>query len=395
MPAQALGKKIAVVGASAAGLYAAGLLARAGASVEVFEQAERVEPLRRTLIVTSRMRDILGQVGEPSVVNQIHRFELFTDGRVAKIHLTRPDLVIERSALLRSLGDEARAAGARQQFGRRFNSLEKTQKGLQLNLQTADGRCESREVSTLIGADGAASKVARAGGWPRLTTVPLIQAIVRLPAEYPPDTVRVWFIPDDTRYFYWLIPEADGRGALGLIGEDGAAARRALERFVEKKQFEPQSYQAARIPVYTRWVETCRAFGGGNIHLLGDAAAQVKVTTVGGIVTGLRGAAGVAESIIHGRTRILSKLRRELDTHLLIRRALHHFQQADYSRLVDLLNPGARDSLGIHTRDEAVRVLWNICRRQPRFVLLGLRGLITGRSLALARPSQTLDSTGR
>ena len=390
MPAQALKNKIAVVGASAAGLYAAGLLARAGASVEIFEQAERVEPFRRTLIVTSRMRDILGRTGEPSVVNQIHRFELFTDGRVAKIHFARPDLVIERSALLRSLSDEARAAGAFQYFGRRFSSFERTRTGLQLNLQTADGRFESRDVSTLIGADGAASKVARAGGWPGLSTVPLIQAIVKLPAEYPADTVRVWFIPDDTRYFYWLIPEGSGRGAVGLIGEDGAAARRALERFLEKKQLEPLSYQAARIPVYTRWVETSRTYGAGSIHLVGDAAAQVKVTTVGGIVTGLRGAAGVAESILNGSTRILSKLRRELDTHLLIRRALHDFQQTDYSRLVDLLNPGARDSLAIHTRDEAVRVLWHICRKQPRFVLLGLRGLITGKSFASAGAGRTV-----
>lgn len=381
MPAQPLKKKIAIVGGSAAGLHAAALLARSGAAVQVFEQAERVEPLRRTLIVTSRMRDILGTAGEPSIVNQIHRFELFTDGRVAKIQLARPDLVIERAALLRSLTSEARAAGASLQFGKRFRSLEKTGTGVRLNLHNSAGTSESHDVSTLIGADGAGSKVAQAGGWPALRTVPLIQAIVRLPADYPPDTVRVWFIPDDTRYFYWLIPEAEGRGALGLIGEDGPAASRALERFLEKKQFEPESFQAARIPVYTRWVETRRAFGGGNIYLAGDAAAQVKVTTVGGIVTGLRGAAGVAESILDGRTRILGQLRRELDAHLLIRRALHHFQQSDYSRLVDLLSTSARESLGIHTRDEALRVLWHICKIQPRLVLLGLRGLITGRSI--------------
>jgi len=31
-------------------------------------------------------------------------------------------------------------------------------------------------------------------------------------------------------------------------------------------------------------------------------------------------------------------LRRELDTHWLIRRTMHHFKQKDYSQLVDLLN---------------------------------------------------------
>lgn len=378
---ESLKSNVAIVGGSAAGLYAATLLARGGARVDVFEQSERFEPLRRTLIVTSRMRDLLGAAGEPSVRNEIWRFELFTDGRVAKVELARPDLVIERAALIQSLASHARAAGAGVHLGKRFRCLEKTRAGIRVNMESANGSSESRDASAVIGADGAASRVARSGGWKQLDTVPLIQAIVRLPSDFPPSTVRVWFIPDDTRYFYWLIPESEGYGALGLIGEAGAPARRALERFMEKKQFEPQSYQAARIPVYTRWVPAVRRFGAGKVYLAGDAAAQVKVTTVGGIVTGLRGAEGVAESILHGRSRILRKLRRELNAHLIIRRALHQFQQADYSRLVDLLNVGARESLAIHTRDEAAKVLWHICRRQPRFALLGLRGLLMSKPI--------------
>ena len=55
-----------VVGSSVAGLYAAGLLARGGASVEVLERDERLDPVARTLIVTSHMRDLLGAAGEPS-----------------------------------------------------------------------------------------------------------------------------------------------------------------------------------------------------------------------------------------------------------------------------------------------------------------------------------------
>jgi hypothetical protein len=74
----------------------------------------------------------------------------------------------------------------------------------------------------------------------------------------------------------------------------------------------------------------------------------------------------------------LTALRRELDTHWLIRRALHHFQQKDYSQLVDLLNTATRQSLGEVNRDESMRLLWNVFRRQPRLVLLGLRGLLMG-----------------
>jgi flavin-dependent dehydrogenase len=234
----------------------------------------------------------------------------------------------------------------------------------------------------VVGADGAQSSVAQAAGWPRQPTVPLIQAVVQLPAGMPRDTVRVWFIPDDTPYFYWLIPESADRGVLGLIGVDGQETRRCLERFMAKRQFTPLAFQGARIPVYNKWIPVERRLGQGHVYLVGDAAGQVKVSTVGGVVTGFRGAFGVSEAILNGgRSKELRALRRELDLHLLIRRSIHSFQQADYSRLVDWMNDAMRRSLSSVTRDEAGRVLWHVCRNQPRLLLIGLRGLLTRESL--------------
>jgi flavin-dependent dehydrogenase len=209
-----------------------------------------------------------------------------------------------------------------------------------------------------------------------------VQAIVRLPKDCPPDTTRVWFIPDDTPYFYWLIPESPVRAALGVIGEHGRDTKRRFENFLEKKKLEPLEWQGARIPVYRGWVPVRRQIGSGEVFLVGDAAAQVKVSTVGGIVTGFRGALGVAQALLRkGVGRELAALRRELGTHWMIRRALHHFQQKDYSQLVDLLDVSARESLGEFHRDQSTRLLWNLVRRQPRLLLLGLRGLLMGRRM--------------
>ncbi len=371
--------EVAVVGGSAAGFFTAYLLAKGGAGVRVLERSPDLNPAPRTLIVTSRMRDLLGPAGESCVVNEIRRFELFTDGRAANIALNRPDLIIERASLIRSLAAQAENAGAEVRLGRRFVGLAPDGGGIAVNLErSADGRQEEVSAGAVVGADGALSTVAQAAGWPRLDTVPLIQAIVRPPADYPANTVRVWFIPGDTPYFYWLIPESPTRAALGLIGEDGQETRRCLERFMEKRGFTPLGFQGARIPVYRGWVPVERRLGAGRVYLVGDAAGQVKVTTVGGIVTGLRGAAGVAGSILNGgKSRELQSLRRELGLHLLIRKTIHHFQQPDYSRLVDLLNDSSRRTLSENTRDEAARVLWHICLSQPRLLLLGLRGLLT------------------
>lgn len=387
--ARADNRNVAVVGGSAAGLFTASILARSGVPVRVFERVETLEPAARTLIVTNHMRTLLGRAAEHSIVNEIRRFELFTDGRTANVALKNPDLIIERRTLIQGLAQEAREAGAKLELGHRFHALHPNGRGLVLEVERCtNGQREEVHAETIVGGDGAASRVARAAGWLPLSTVPLVQAIVSLPKDMPADTARVWFVPDDTPYFYWLIPESPTRGALGLIGENGPDTRRHLERFLEKRKLDPIEFQGARIPVYTRWVPVRRQVGNGSVYVVGDAAGQVKVSTVGGIVTGFRGAMGVADAILNGgASGELRSLRRELNLHLLLRRSLHDFQQADYSRLVDLLNAPAIQSLGEYSRDEAWKILWRICLKQPRLVLLGLRGLLTrGRPLSQPRP---------
>jgi flavin-dependent dehydrogenase len=372
---------IAVVGGSAAGFFCAWLLSKEGRRVVVFEQNERLEPASRTLIVTCRMREILGALGEPSVINEIRRFEIRSDGSSAQVSLGQPDLIIERATLIRTLAERAQAAGTKVILGHRFLKLSQdpNSPGLVME-QRGNSECKTVPASIVIGADGALSGVARSAGWPRPETVPLLQAVVRLPADFPSDTVRVWFVPEETPYFYWLIPEAEGRGALGLIGEDGEKTRKCLEKFLERHGFEPLEYQGARIPVYSGWVPVHRRAAGMDVYLVGDAAAQVKVSTVGGIVTGLRGAHAVSSAILNSDgTGELRSLRRELNLHLLLRRSLHQFSQQDYSALLALLNPSAHDSLSRFHRDDALRMLLRLCQNQPRLLWLGLRGLLAGR----------------
>jgi len=375
--------QVAVVGGSASGFFTASLLARGGCAVQVLERSDQLDPAPRTLIVTSHMRTLLGEVGERAVVNEIRKFELFTDGRAAQIPLERPDLIIERSRLIRALASEAQSLGARVSFGNRFVDLQSNGNGLRVHVERNESsRLQEIHADVVIGADGAVSQVAQSAGWPRQPTVPLVQAIVRVPSDMRSDTVRVWFVPDDTPYFYWLIPESGERAVLGLIGEDSQETRHCLDRFMEKRGFTPFGYQGARIPVYDRWTPVERRVGAGRVFLVGDAAGQVKVTTVGGIVTGFRGALGVSEAILNGgESRELQALRRELDLHLLIRKTIHQFKQRDYSRLVDLMNASTRRSLSQYTRDEAGSVLWHIALSQPRLLLLGLRGLLAGGSI--------------
>jgi len=367
---------VIVVGSSAAGLLTAAKVAAGGRQVRVLDAKTGLDPAPRSLIVTHHFREQLREVAAFCIVNEIRRFELFTDGRSAEVVLRRPDLIIERARLIPALAAEAAKSGAKLSFDTHFLGLGPNSRSLRVEVESA-GKREELHADHVVGADGATSRVGRAAGWPPVETVPLVQAIVKLPRDCRPDTTRVWFVPDDTPYFYWLIPENESRGALGIIGEgSGQETKKRIERFLEKKNLEPLEWQGARIPVYRKWVPVERQVGQGKVFLVGDAAAQVKVSTVGGIVTGFRGAQGVAEALLgSGNSGELRALRRELDTHWLIRKTLHHFRQKDYSYLVDLLNSATGE---IH-RDNATRLLWKVFRHQPRLVLLGLRGLLMGK----------------
>lgn len=373
------GDRVVVVGASASGLFTALSLARSGREVTVYERRPTIDPAPRTLIVTSAIRECLGSIVDPSIRNQIDRYELFANGKVGEVRLGRPDLIVERTDLIRELARAAAQENVEFRPGHRLTSMSPRDGAVSMQFQVGNDRSITDEASVVVGADGATSHVAKTAGWDPQPTVPLLQAIVERPPDLLPMTSRVWFVPDHTPYFYWLIPENEGRAALGVIGESTQRMRERFDDFVARKDLRVIEYQGARIPRYARWTRVHRRFGG-DVYLVGDAAGHVKVSTVGGLVTGFRGALGVAEAITSGSQKTLRSLKRELDAHLLVRRVLHSFGETEYCRLLDLLNGPTRDSLYARTRDDAAAILWRVALKQPRFVPMSLRALMAGTS---------------
>jgi len=372
-------KDIAIIGGSTSGLFTACLIARHGGRVRVFEAAERIEPLPRTLIATDHMRRVFGRLWDDVIINKIHRFELFADGIVGSISLQKPDLVIERSKLIKRLAERAEEKGVEILTGRRFLGLEPNGKTLKFTLSSNGNRNSMEEsAEVLVGADGVSSRVAQMAGWPPSAKASIFQAVVELPADMPQDTTRVWFIPEDTPYFYWLIPHSKTHGVLGLIGKDEKTTKRYLDAFLDRKGLKAEEYQNAVTPLYKRWIPNHKKLGNNDVYLVGDAAGHVKVSTVGGIVTGFQGALGVAEAILNDGSNVeLKALRRELNLHRLIRKVLNRFTQNEYSRLLHMLDHDARSTLGRFHRDETSKLLRKVFLKQPRLLLLGLRAIIS------------------
>jgi geranylgeranyl diphosphate/geranylgeranyl-bacteriochlorophyllide a reductase len=369
---------VVVVGASSSGLFAASLLAQAGVPVQVYERQDSIKTADRTLIVTPEMRRALGFSPQSSTLQKVHTLELFAHHNRVPIRLDEPDLIIERSELIRLLAGRAELAGAKIVYGQRFVGLEQAGRHASVMLKDRQGGQTRRVLArAVIGADGANSAVAASLGVSPAPVVPVVQTRVQLPQAADPGVGRVWFIPRHTRYFYWLCPESDRSATIGLVHDSAAAVRPRLDRFVRNQGLKPGEYQAALIPLYQPRRNAQRRIGRTPVLLVGDAGGHVKVTTVGGTVTGLRAARAAAQSIINESSynRELAPVSRELLLHWLVRTAMNHFGDAEYEILLEALRGRAGRLLQVHNRDQIAGAFWPILAAQPRLPLLAAQVL--------------------
>jgi digeranylgeranylglycerophospholipid reductase len=375
--------KVIIIGASISGLHTAALLANQGVDVEVYDRMNALGSLSRTLIVTGKINEVLDGVPEEMILNRVSALELYSRSRSARLELSCPDLIVERSRFVEWLARKAGEAGARIIPGHRFEGFAQFGRKVAVTLRNLETN-EAKQVSAdiLVGADGVHSAVSQAASRDGHPVSALVQARVALPEGAERDMCRVWFDPGRTNYFYWLIPESDRVAAVGLIAEEVPQARARLTEFLREKQLEAIEFQSAIVPMHRFGSTDGTLDPKRNVFVVGDAAAQVKVTTVGGVVTGLYGAKALAQAILNGRNyrKELGWLKMELHLHLLVRQVLNRFSDQDYDELIGMIDGGLKEVLEEWTRDELTQCFLRMIWAQPRLMTLGakvfLRSLI-------------------
>jgi len=372
---------VAVVGASSAGLFAAYLLARNHVPVRLYERTEELAPKPRTLIVTPELQRVLGFAPVTATVNKVHTLQLCTDTRQVSIELQEPDLIVERAELVRLLARRAEQSGVQIVGGQNFEGLERTGINTVLHFrQRGSDRTQQVTASAVIAADGGRSQVARSLGDHPQQMVTVIQARVSLPAPADPGIGKVWFLPRQTPFFFWLCPESADLAAVGIVDACRSTARAKLDAFLSERNMQPIEYQGAMVPLYRPNPSPARKIGGMPVLLVGDAAGQVKVTTVGGTVTGLLGAQAAAQSIIKDSdyARELRGVDRELRLHWWLRALMSRLRDHEYDALLHMLSGKAARLLEIHNRDQLLRGVWPIMAAQPRLSILAAQVLWRG-----------------
>ncbi len=381
---------IAVIGASTSGLLAATLLAEAGYDVAVYEQHEHIRPARRTLIITPHLRRVLPLSFRQAVLHVTPIMGLKSPHAKTSVRLQEPDLIVERGALTWLLLERAHEAGARIYTAHKLVRIEPDKEGALLRFSNH----EEVKARYIIGADGVVSDTARLVGIPRSPWVPILQAEVELPSGWNPERVQVWFDTRDTRFFYWLIPESEQRGVVGLVADPGDNIRELLMRFLKRHHLTPLAFQGARVAMHHPRLRPWGRVGETPVYLVGDAAGQVKVTTVGGSVTGFWGARAAVQAIIEGRpyAHTLHPLKRELDLHWWVRWALDRLDNRGYDALIRALTPRVREFLGRRTRDEMSGALWRVLLTTPQLWRVVPHLLRSSRRRSRVRPTAYSDS---
>ena len=368
--------KVIIIGASISGLYTATLLAKQGVDVEVYDRMKALGGPSRTLIVTGKINEILDSVPEEMVLNRVKYLELFSKSRSARLELSCPDLIVERRRFVEFFARMAEEAGAKLMLRHQFEGFAQFGRKVVVTLRSFETN-EAKQISTdiLVGADGVHSAVSQAASRNGHQVAALVQARVGLPENGEGDTYRVWFDTNQTNYFYWLIPESDRVAAVGLIAQDVPQAKARLIEFIQEKQLEAIEFQSSIVPMHQFGNANGTVDPNGNVFVVGDAAAQVKVTTVGGVVPGLYGARALAQAILNGRNyrKELDGLKMELNLHLLVRHVLNRFSDKDYDELIGMLDGGLKEILEEWTRDELTQSFLRMIWAQPRLITLGAK----------------------
>ncbi len=369
-----------VVGASCAGLRTAELLAAAGQRVLLTERRQQIDRLTRTWIVTEHLEPVLGFTPHHAIVHRTGVMRMYAGNGVRDVTLANPDLIVERARILPMLAERAAQAGVEIRLGSSVRSIEESGTDLVLKMDGRGRGDEKTEVTgAVVGADGVHSTVATRFGARPQKIVPIVQAKIDLPSGYDSDVTEIWFAPETTRFFFWLIPESTRTGALGVIAEESRNARHMLDRFLQTHGLKAREYQGAMIPLHQPFRRIEWSLGGGQrVLLVGDAAAHVKVTTVGGLVSGLWGAKAAADSLVLGTSyrRELRGLHAELHVHDLMRWVLDRFNSKDYEHMLTLLGHGLHTVLGRHNRDSIARAKWSLVAAQPRILTLAAKAIL-------------------
>lgn len=351
---------VVVVGAGPAGSTAAYHLARKGFSVKLLEEHPLVgRPVQCAGLVSQRVLDMAGtakmvrhRLGGATIWSPSMKMLRFAASETRAY-------VISREQLDFLLAERAAKAGVEVLTGCKFISTRRTgdasESRQEIELEDAGGKRTIRS-RILIGADGVASQVARKLRLRRpIELLPAFEADIPY-ADASQDEVEIYLgnaiAPG---FFGWSIPDGEGniRVGVGMKARYGMTALDGYNVLVKQmgKRYGRALPPSIRTIVSGIPIGTVPRISTDGGILVGDAAAQVKPLSGGGIFTGMRaaeiGSEVVSKALSSGDlsaqalrdydTKWKEEMGQEMDRAMFFRRLFVQLDDADLDRFVELL----------------------------------------------------------
>ncbi|MFC6874894.1 geranylgeranyl reductase family protein [Halobellus marinus] len=276
----------AVVGVGPAGARFARRAAEAGYDVVAFERGTVGTPLACSGHVST---DIWGYVPDDAkselLQNRVYgaRFHVGGPDSAAHPFYKREEVsnVIDRVELDRTLADCAREAGADVWEQHTVVDVDERAEDVALTVSNEDGT-EAVRAKMVAGCDGPTSRVRKQCGLPEPGEI-LHGVLAFDPAPDDGDFVDVHLTAP--RFFAWRIPRGDAGVEYGLGAPPGTSVNELFDRLTAAYDVDTEHFCSGAIPIGPpERVHSRRAF------LIGDAAAQTKPFTGGGILYGMTAA---------------------------------------------------------------------------------------------------------
>ena len=283
-----------VVGAGPPGSRFARRAAETGHDVVAFEKGSVGEPLACSGHVSHDVWEYVPDGARDELLqNRVYGARFHVDGPGSEAYpfykYEPVSNVIDRVGLDRTLADCARRAGADLRENHTVVGVEERSDRVVVEVRTPEGDVERVEARMVAGCDGPTSRVRRALDLPEPGE--LLHGVLGFD-ETPDDGDLVDVHLTAPTFFAWRIPRGDAGVEYGLAAPPSEDVSGMFDRLTDAYGATTDRRCSGAIPIGPPAGTT-----SDRGLLIGDAAAQTKPFTGGGILYGMR-AADVAASVI-------------------------------------------------------------------------------------------------
>ena len=348
---------IAIIGAGPIGSYLGYKLARSGKKIVIAEEHSTIgKPEQCTGIISRNVEEYIpSSFYKHAILNKVNGAQIFCGNK--QVDIQAKDFkayIFDRAKFDQGIAENAQKAGCELLFKHSYtyhhSSTQSSEKRLKIALKTPDGN-KNKEIiaSTLVGADGPVSTVAKKAGmygtrqfWYGIQVL----AQVKKP-QFDKDKVQLFFDQKySDKFFAWVAPVDEQTAKIGLATRSNP--KLFMDRFIKErfnggkgmaKICDVQEHHYGLIPRYNYSAQVQN--NQKNVFLVGDAALQVKATTGGGVVIGMQAADALHKALTTGDLNYASRLsavNRNLLAHLMIRKKLDRMNDSSYNDMISLLN---------------------------------------------------------